>query len=86
MKITYVEVGRTVTKDYQSKRLALGAEVGKGETAEEVIAELTDLVDEELSGRKKTARRIREIANAVEAGVASAEIDEDAGHVRLKTR
>lgn len=70
-RISYIEYGETVSKNYQSKRLAIGAEVGPKDNRDEVLEMLRSTVQDYLSERKQKANALRQLADAVERGEAN---------------
>lgn len=73
MKLTYIEYGRTVSKNYQGKRLALGAEIQEGESVESAYSQLKNTVDSLIDGRKEAADNLRKMAERVERGEVAVE-------------
>lgn len=56
MRIREVTYGRTVSRDFQSRRLELSAEVAEGESHEAVKQALIAIVDQHFAADEKKER------------------------------
>lgn len=68
MKITSITVGRTQSKDFQSRSLSYTAEVSEDDDVEVVRKQLDNRILDVFTGRKDKAAKLREMADAVETG------------------